>query len=73
MIFGDRVLVADGATGTNYQEMGLEPGVAPEEWVFDAPDRVQELHRRFEGPLRLTRARNLTRRWDSPCAASLRS
>ena len=41
------VLLADGATGTNYQEMGLEPGVAPEEWVFDAPERVRELHRRF--------------------------
>ena len=41
------VLLADGATGTNYQEMGIEPGVAPEEWVFDAPDRVVELHRRF--------------------------
>jgi 5-methyltetrahydrofolate--homocysteine methyltransferase len=27
--------------------MGIEPGVAPEEWVFDAPERVQELHRRF--------------------------
>jgi len=27
--------------------MGIEPGVAPEEWVIDAPDRVQELHRRF--------------------------
>jgi 5-methyltetrahydrofolate--homocysteine methyltransferase len=43
----DRPLVADGATGTNYHRMGIEPGVAPEEWVFDAPDRVQELHRRF--------------------------
>src|SRR5256885_2917064 len=42
-----RVLLADGATGTNYQDMGIEPGVAPEEWVFDAPERVQELHRRF--------------------------
>jgi 5-methyltetrahydrofolate--homocysteine methyltransferase len=42
-----RALVADGATGTNYQRMGIEPGVAPEEWVFDAPDKVQELHRRF--------------------------
>ena len=42
-----RVLLADGATGTNYQDMGIEPGVAPEEWVFDAPDRVRELHRRF--------------------------
>jgi 5-methyltetrahydrofolate--homocysteine methyltransferase len=41
------VLVADGATGTNYQNMGIEPGVAPEEWVIDEPAKVQELHRRF--------------------------
>ncbi|MFL5964039.1 MAG: homocysteine S-methyltransferase family protein [Gaiellaceae bacterium] len=41
------VLLADGATGTNYQNMGIEPGVAPEEWVVDAPQNVQELHRRF--------------------------
>jgi hypothetical protein len=27
--------------------MGIEPGVAPEEWVFDEPDRVRDLHRRF--------------------------
>jgi len=47
MILGDGVLVADGATGTNYQRMGIEPGVAPEEWVFDQPGKVQELHRRF--------------------------
>jgi len=47
VIFGDDVLVADGATGTNYQRMGIEPGVAPEEWVFDEPAKVQELHRRF--------------------------
>jgi len=47
LLAGDAVLLADGATGTNYQEMGLEPGVAPEEWVFDAPERVCELHRRF--------------------------
>src|SRR5271156_2020808 len=40
-------LLADGATGTNYQDMGIEPGVAPEEWVFDAPDQVRDLHRRF--------------------------
>ena len=41
------VLIADGATGTNYQELGLEPGVAPEEWLFDSPDRVLGLHRAF--------------------------
>jgi methionine synthase I (cobalamin-dependent) len=40
-------LLADGATATNFQDMGIEPGVAPEEWVMDAPDRVIELHRRF--------------------------
>jgi 5-methyltetrahydrofolate--homocysteine methyltransferase len=27
--------------------MGIEPGVAPEEWVFDEPDNVRALHRRF--------------------------
>lgn len=41
------VLVADGATGTNYQAMGIEAGCAPEEWLFDAPDKVVELHRAF--------------------------
>jgi 5-methyltetrahydrofolate--homocysteine methyltransferase len=50
--FGERlaqrgVLVADGATGTNYQTMGMEPGLAPEEWLFLAPDKVVELHRAF--------------------------
>ena len=41
------VVLADGATGTNYHEMGIEPGKAPEEWVVEAPERVAELHRRF--------------------------
>ena len=41
------VLLADGALGTNFQDMGIEPGVAGEEWVFDAPEQVMTLHRRF--------------------------
>jgi 5-methyltetrahydrofolate--homocysteine methyltransferase len=41
------ILVADGATGTSYQEMGLPIGVAPEEWVEDHPERVAGLHRAF--------------------------
>lgn len=41
------ILVADGATGTSYQQMGLSIGVAPEEWVEDHPDRVVGLHRAF--------------------------
>jgi len=44
---GSGVLLADGATGTNYHEMGIEPGKAPEEWVIEAPERVAELHRLF--------------------------
>lgn len=44
---GSDVLLADGATGTNYHEMGIEPGKAPEEWVVEAPERVAELHRLF--------------------------
>ena len=42
-----RVLLTDGATGTNFQEMGLGPGVTPEDWLFDFPDRVRELHAQF--------------------------
>jgi 5-methyltetrahydrofolate--homocysteine methyltransferase len=42
-----RVLLADGATGTNYFEMGLSSGEPPEFWNVDHPDRVVGLHRRF--------------------------
>jgi 5-methyltetrahydrofolate--homocysteine methyltransferase len=50
--FSDRlragdVLVADGATGTNLQAVGLPPGASPEEWVFDQPDRIRTLQRSF--------------------------
>ena len=32
------VLVADGATGTNLQIMGLKAGTPPEDLVMDNPD-----------------------------------
>jgi 5-methyltetrahydrofolate--homocysteine methyltransferase len=41
------ILVADGATATNYQEMGMGLGVAPEEWLFEEPDKVVALHTAF--------------------------
>ncbi len=40
-------LLADGATGTNYFQMGLVSGDAPEMWNFDHPERVRSLHRQF--------------------------
>ena len=41
------VVLADGATGTNYFQMGLASGEPPELWNVDHPERVAELHRRF--------------------------
>ena len=40
-------LLADGATGTNYMRMGLKSGEPPENWNFDQPEKVRELHRGF--------------------------
>ena len=42
-----QIIVADGANGTSYQQMGLGIGVAPEDWVFDEPDKVLALHTAF--------------------------
>jgi 5-methyltetrahydrofolate--homocysteine methyltransferase len=42
-----KVVLADGATGTNYFQVGLEAGEPPELWNIDHPERVQELHRAF--------------------------
>lgn len=41
------VLVADGATGTNLQKMGLKAGTAPEDLVIDNPDLLLQLANRF--------------------------
>ncbi len=37
-------LLADGATGTNLFDIGLEAGEAPELWNFEAPDKVQSVY-----------------------------
>src|SRR6266498_2701145 len=37
------VLVADGATGSNLQKMGLKPGRPPEDLVIDNPDILLKL------------------------------
>jgi 5-methyltetrahydrofolate--homocysteine methyltransferase len=71
-----RVLLTDGATGTNFQQMGLPPGVAPDDWVLDAPERVRELHARFaqagsEFALTCSFGANSVRLADGPHAARL--
>ena len=71
------VLLTDGATGTNFQQMGLAPGVAPDDWVFDEPERVRELHARFaragsEFALTCTFGANSVRLADGPHAGRVR-
>ncbi len=41
------ILVADGATGSNLQKMGLKPGKPPEDLVIDDPDTLLKLASSF--------------------------
>ncbi|MGH8314074.1 MAG: betaine--homocysteine S-methyltransferase [Steroidobacterales bacterium] len=41
------VLLADGATGTNYFQAGLTSGEPPEFWNVDRPENVTRLHQQF--------------------------
>ncbi len=47
MLARQRVLLADGATATNYFEAGLASGEPPEFWNTERPDEVIGLHQRF--------------------------
>src|SRR5512146_888296 len=42
-----KVLVADGATGTNLQKVGLRGGMHAEDWVLDCPEKILDLERAF--------------------------
>ena len=44
---GGQTLIADGATGTNLQRMGLKPGTPPEDLVIDNPDLLVRLASAF--------------------------
>jgi len=41
------IMVADGATGTNLQKMGVKPGTPPEDLVMDNPDTILKLETAF--------------------------
>lgn len=42
-----KIIVADGATGTNLIQRGLERGVTAEDWVIDNPEKIKKLHLDF--------------------------
>ena len=45
LLAGRDWLMADGATGTNLFNMGLEAGEPPEFWNTDRPDNIRSLYR----------------------------
>jgi 5-methyltetrahydrofolate--homocysteine methyltransferase len=47
LLASKRVLLADGATGTNYFRAGLTSGEPPEFWTVARPEEVMGLHQRF--------------------------
>jgi 5-methyltetrahydrofolate--homocysteine methyltransferase len=44
---GGNLLIADGATGTMLQGMGLPPGIAPELWNVEQPDAIRAHYRAY--------------------------
>ncbi len=47
LLASNHVLLADGATGTNYFKVGLTSGEPPEFWNVDRPELVTQLHQQF--------------------------
>ena len=46
-LLGKEMLFFDGATGTQLQARGLQPGELPESWNFTHPDIVETVHRGY--------------------------
>lgn len=46
-LLAQRVLVCDGATGTQLQSLGLRPDDCGLRWNTDAPEKVREVHSRY--------------------------
>lgn len=46
-ILKNRILLLDGATGTELQKQGMPAGACPELWALENPDRIAEIHRAY--------------------------
>jgi 5-methyltetrahydrofolate--homocysteine methyltransferase len=46
-ILKKRILISDGATGTNLQQRGLKKGKSPEAWVLEKPEEIFQLEKDF--------------------------
>ncbi len=46
-IISQKIIILDGATGTQLQKRGMPTGVCPEKWVIDNPEVIRELQREY--------------------------
>jgi 5-methyltetrahydrofolate--homocysteine methyltransferase len=46
-VHNNEILIADGATGTNFIARDLPSGTTPETWVMEKPEQVIQLHKDF--------------------------
>ncbi len=46
-LINDKILLLDGATGTNLIKAGMPIGVCPEKWILDNPDKMVELQKSY--------------------------
>lgn len=43
----ERIVLLDGATGTNLQKAGMPVGVCPEQWILENPEVLIDLQKRY--------------------------
>ena len=46
-LMNSRILILDGATGTNLQQAGMPVGVCPEQWILEHPQTMLELQKAY--------------------------
>ena len=42
-----KIVILDGATGTNLQKAGMPVGVCPEQWILENPKAIMDLQNDF--------------------------
>ena len=47
LLWKNRPVILDGATGTNLQEAGMPVGVCPEQWILEHPQVLIDLQKEY--------------------------
>lgn len=47
-LLNNKILILDGATGTELQKRGMPKGICPEKWVCDNPDVLIEIQQKYK-------------------------